>query len=371
MPRKQKNKSQAAKGARGNMRQIGQPPRNFLAPCTKKLVAVMADPIGAPAGACACMGVCQRSQKLKSVARGTFVVGTTTGFVLFTPGVGMTYDQDSIFVTGSGYAGSTFSGVTTGVTAQQVTMNPYSAAGLAGTSTTGSCRLVAAALRVRCIDTPLVAKGRQLSFIDPFHASIVGRNFDTLASKQGVSVQVVSALETSEVRWAPVDMDEYDFGAYTAIANSHMGVITSGAATGTSFEYELAVHYEVSGQVAPQWNSPSSMDPIGGPVLNDLLMGAPEVLQAPKIPARVLEVAVENKILNSVSLPHHIAGSGNAKFDESYAVRQHQSKPALIAQSYEDGRNFKYGTSERSVWDYVDEVAPHIPTIIDVISGLF
>lgn len=291
------------KGKSGKKVQVqAEPKRCWLADCTKTLIQTIADPLESPAGACACMGVCLPSQKLKAVLRGTFTVGTNqTGFALLAPAAFMLNDTASLWTTDVAYTGSTFTTAATGVNATINSLAPYSAAQLAGTATTGSVRLVAGGIRVRCIDTIATAKGRMIAYTHPNHLSLAGLNFAGMSNRPGISIASNAALEEAETRWVHVDMDEYDYGTYNTLPV--MGIMVSGAVGDTSFEWEAAVHYEVVGPLVSQLVSPSVMDPIGGPAVSDMVMAHPEILQSPSIPAGPLMVATQNRIAQTTSLP--------------------------------------------------------------------
>lgn len=344
MARSKKNKkAAAAPSKRGASARRG---RGWLADCTRTHIATVADPIGMPAGACACMGVCLPSQKLKSVMRGTFQSGSTTGFVFFNPFALCTSNTASLYYTDSAYTGSTFVTSGVGVTSTPNASNPYTLTQLDGSATNGSMRVVCAALRIRCIDTLAVAKGRQLAYTHPYHLTLGALTFDTLTNRPGISIQACSALEPSETRWVPVDMDEYDYGASTAATSATMGAIVSGAATGTSFEYELAVHYEVVGPIASQLVSPSVMDQIGGGALSDVMMGHPEILQSDSLPAAAIEVAVENHIARNTSLP--LPGLVQAKQVADVAVQLPRGKDVgtHLAEAFHTLVDYGTGRSE-------------------------
>lgn len=341
--------------------------RCWLAPCTQKLMAVVSDPIGERPGACACMGVCQPSQKVKGYVRGTFTAGTAGfGWIAVNPYVAMTNNVNCLWTTGAGYAGTSVNAAAAGVTGASLTTNPYPAASLTGDPATASVRLVAAGLRIESIDAPLNRKGRQLAFTDPDHNTVDGRAFQGLSVRPGVQIGNSSEPAVSQCRWAQADMDEYDFEAYNAISSMCMVAMVDGAASGQLFEFALALHFEVVGTLAQNLVTPSSMDPVGGPVFNDLIMGTPALLQAPELPIAVLQTAVQNKIAHQVSLPPPQARPAALK------AAEHASHLADASVRFgTNSASFKGGISPELLSWAGSKALEHLPGVIEVLAGLF
>lgn len=237
------------------------PARPNLSNCGSDYARAIANPFTGPL-ACVPGQFPIQTRKLRVYTRGTFYIGmNSAGFIFASPPNAIANDSDCVNFSTNNYAGDgTFTGIADGgpygTVAGARSNSDYTKADFGGTGGTSQMRIVSAGLRVRYTGKELDKSGSMYAFQDPTHNSLVGVTPTQIANEaQARRCQV--SREWTTVLYNPVQESDYQLttnsfppsiGSGSALA-WYMGVMVTGCVvTGSSFDYEFYVTYEVNGR---------------------------------------------------------------------------------------------------------------------------
>jgi hypothetical protein len=242
-----------------------------LSDCCLRYAAAIADPFGAPTGACIPDAIQTDSFKCKVFHKGTFTIGTAGhGFVALNHRAACVSDLPCLAKTDATFTGVYFQATTatTGVLVES--SNSLFVTTQFGTDVNEvRYRPVAAGLRIRYRGTELDLAGHAYGIGGgPSVGTIVGHGPTLFGYDAVEQIAITSARRWIRIIRPPLQdssettyQDGFRSAATNDIGNPGMGIMVAGATPGESFDYEFVVHYEYIGAIPG--TSPSDYDPTG------------------------------------------------------------------------------------------------------------
>lgn len=236
-----------------------------LPDCGVLYAQAIADPFGAPAGACIPTYIGPITQKFKSAVSGAFSTGDSVAFCMFRPSPAD--DIVSVSFSNSAYVDGTLpADATTGTGVTAVAMNTqfsdaqfFQSAGTAGLK----YRLVSCALRVKPNMPSTTCNGNIVSCVDPEHASLEGYSYANLskfltarrdsapAMRGWHTIKWTGITDDAELAFsADPDAPPYDWPiAFMSVGDANQ-----------SYIFEAVAHWEVIGRPA-RGSTPNEANP--------------------------------------------------------------------------------------------------------------
>lgn len=288
MPKKSKSKSsQKRSSARPAAPQAAARPRppparktaTGLSKCSDDYAKSLMNPWG-PEAPCLPSGFPLPSLKRKFFARGTAVMGTTTGYVCFNPTLGMT-TSPCIGYSSSAYAGTQFKSDADNPNGKFVaSLNSSYAIGAFGGTALLKGRVVSAGIRLRYDGTELNRGGRIIPIEHPTHGNLVNSDATDALKMQGVQpVRPSSDGKWITVVWAgPKDETELGYlDPNTESGQYCLGILlVGGVASNFVCEWECWANYEIVG-VSLSGQTISHHDPVGASLAANAVSTAQQV----------------------------------------------------------------------------------------------
>jgi hypothetical protein len=261
-PQKNNNNKQPGKQP-GKKNEVKRPSaEGMLAQCSKEYLSLQLNPFVASHSSCLPVPPSLPTQKLTTVVRGTFEIGTLGfGFVTARPVHAVANDDDAVYYSLGAYTGSTVVASGTGVVAA-ASNSPYVAADFGSADTELQYRTVSSGLRVRYTGSELNRGGVVLPYCQPEHASLNSAGTSDVLGDITVSTVPVDR-RWHACYWTPgATANEYTFSGSLSDAAMPMAVMVVGEAENT-FEFEFYTHFEITGRKASLSYSPSHSDSQG------------------------------------------------------------------------------------------------------------
>lgn len=237
----------------------------------------LSDPWDCPEPPCVPDNITLESYKFAVRARGSGAIGSGgVGYIAVNPYNPYIYSSTNNvcgFVTGSGFAGTTFSDPTVGGVSQIATdaTMPYTNAD----NYDQAYRVVGAGLKVQYTGNVMNQQGLFVIARDPSNSPFVGgttipalllfRETTQLRVDQNWHCVLWKPATASDITYAPrgIDIDGTMLtGTKLFNTNPTMGIFITGGTAGASFEYDFIVWFEMTGRTLPSIST-SHSDPIG------------------------------------------------------------------------------------------------------------
>ena len=210
------------------------------------------------------------SRRLRVYSRGFFSTGTANiGFICASPPMASRSDVDSVWYSGSSYAGTSFqtNTATAGVLSGTTNSDYANAEFGAGTLLRG--RIVSSGLRIRYSATNLNRGGTVLGLITPNHNLLTTMTFN-VADNYECSARFTPSTKWQTVTYCPISQTELLYDIYCGSPNAavapfpYMGFIVQSPqpAVPITFQFEFFTVLEVQG-INARGLVPSLADPAG------------------------------------------------------------------------------------------------------------
>jgi hypothetical protein len=236
-----------------------------LSQCSKKYLAVLANPWLPISDACVPDNITIPSFKVNFFTRATFVVGTAgVGFVNMNPYICFG-DNPWIDVTTATYAATDIvPDDSSPAYTTYLNNSPYTTADFQSPNGTLRRRVVAAGIKARYIGPELTRSGRVIEYRQLINDSVfIGGPISIGAlmnNRETVSAGV--DREWHYALWRPANSTDCFYETDDKLAEACLLIAVQGAPPGASYEFEAIAHFEIIGSRLPN-TTKSESDPIG------------------------------------------------------------------------------------------------------------